>query len=161
MITGNFFPAIAYNATNKNNFVMRGLKWVLMVIAIVVSFTVNAQEKENSLKKAASEKALVYTAKMMKTLNLSKEQAAQVYRLRYELSISLQLIHLQYADNEKLMMQFVADTQKDFQIGIKKLLKPEQIAILNQYKKDFVASQHKASDNKAVETLPQTAAYEW
>jgi hypothetical protein len=33
--------------------------------------------------------------------------------------------------------------------------------MLNQYKKDFVASQFKASGNKADETLPQTAAYEW
>lgn len=162
MITGNFFSTIPYNATGKNNFVMRGLKWMLLVvIATVLSLSANAQEKENSLKKAAAEKALVYTAKMMKTLNLSKEQAAHVYRLRYELSISLQLIHLQYADNEKLMMQFVADTQKDFQVGIKKLLKPEQIAILNRYKKDLVASQQKAIDNKAVEVLPQTVAYEW
>lgn len=140
---------------------MRMLRLVLVLMVAMLSFTVNAQENENSFKKAAAEKALSYTAKMMKTLDLSKEQAAQVYRLRYELSISLQLIHLQYSDNEKLMLQFVADTQKDFQLGIKKILKPSQIAILNQYKKDFVASQHKAVDNKAVEILPQTAAYEW
>lgn len=140
---------------------MRWTRYIMVACIALLSFAANAQEKENSFKKAASEKALVYTAKMMKTLDLSKEQAAQVYRLRYELSISLQLIHLQYSDNEKLLIQFAADAQKDFQTGVKKVLKPAQIALLNQYKKDFVATQHKTTNSNPVETLPQTAAFEW
>lgn len=138
--------------------IMRRMKCLFIGIITMLAFAVQAQEKENSIKKAASEKALVYTAKMSKTLDLTKEQAAHIYRLRYELSISLQLIHLQYADKKDLMMQFVEDTQKDFQLGIRKVLKSNQVALLNRYKKDFVASKHVG---EVQESLPQTATYEW
>jgi hypothetical protein len=147
-----------YKHTTTKWMIMRGMKCLFIAIITMLTFAVQAQEKENSIKKAASEKALAYTAKMMNTLNLTKEQAAHVYRLRYELSISLQLIHLQYADDKALMMQFVEDTQKDFQLGIRKILKSDQIALLNRYKKDFVAGKQVGGPQ---ESLPQTANYEW
>ena len=123
---------------------MRGLVTIFTMCLFFISS--NAQEN-NSLKQAAEQKAKSYTAKMMKTLDLSTEQAKAVYRLRYELSLGLQMIHLKYNQDEKLLMQFANDAKQDFQASIKKLLNDKQLRLLSEYKKDIVAAQQQSANN--------------
>ena len=138
---------------------MKLKKFLLFLVLALGVITIQVSAQENSLKKSAADKAKVYTAKMIKTLALSKEQAIEVYRLRYELSLSLQIIHLKFADNQPQMIEFADEAKKDFQIGIKKILKPSQIAILNQYKKDLVAL--KQVGDKTVELNPVVVEFDF
>lgn len=117
---------------------MRGL---IIITSLLFLFTATQAQETNSIKKAADEKAQAYTAKLMNTLDLSTQQAKAVYRLRYELSIGLQMIHHKYEHNQELMLQFANEAKNDFQVSIKKLLNVKQQQMLNEIKKDIVAKQ--------------------
>lgn len=129
---------------------MRGL---IIITSLLLLFTASQAKETNSIKKAADEKAQAYTAKLMNTLDLSTQQAKAVYRLRYELSIALQMIHHKYEHNQELMLQFANEAKNDFQVSIKKLLSVKQQQVLNELKKDIVAKQ---TSNHSTSNIAET-----
>jgi L-rhamnose mutarotase len=119
------------------------MRWAifLLVFSFLCALTANAQNQDNVLIQDAKQKAVVYASKMAKTLNLSQKQTTDIYKLRFELSLALQIMHSQHSNNEAKLMEVVKHARKDFHSGIMRVLNEEQTNQWNAYRKDIVESQ--------------------
>jgi hypothetical protein len=117
---------------------MRGIMFLLL-FSFSCALTANAQ-KQNVLVQDAKKKAVVYANKMAKTLNLSHKQTADIFKLRFELSLTLQIMHSQYSNNETKLMEVAKHARKDFHSGMMRVLNEEQASQWNVYRKDIVES---------------------
>jgi hypothetical protein len=118
---------------------MRGIVFLLL-FCFLFALTANAQ-KQNVLVQDAKHKAAGYAFKMAKTLNLSDKQTADIFKLRFELSLALKIIHSQYSNNETKMLDVAKNARKDFHSGMLKVLNEQQATQWNAYRKDIVMSQ--------------------
>lgn len=129
---------MTYNKNIQKGKIMRGWNKVLIVLLVSISIGLNAGEKEKIIKTNADIKAKSFVIKWVEPLELNKTQIKKVYRLRYEMSVALQLIYLQYADKPEILLQFADEAKNDFHVGLKKLLTPQQSFILNEMKKEIL-----------------------
>ena len=118
---------------------MRGLIFILL-FGFLCALTANAQNQNNVLIQNAKHKAVVYANKMAKTLNLSQKQTADIYKLRFELSLALEIMYSQYSNNEPKLMEVAKYAKTDFHTGMIRVLKEEQVNQWNAYRKDIVES---------------------
>jgi len=116
------------------------LRNVFLLMSILFCFVANAQT-QNVLVQDAKQKAAVYANKMAKTLNLSDKQTADIFRLRFELSLAIKVIHSQYSNNEPKLLETAKHARKDFHSGMLKILNEQQATQWNVYRKDIVESQ--------------------
>jgi hypothetical protein len=115
---------------------MRGMIFLLL-FSFLCALTANAQ-KPNVLVQDAKQKAAAYAYKMAETLNLSDKQTADIFKLRFELSLALKVIHSQFSNNETKLLETAAHARQDFHAGMLKVLNEEQATQWNVYRKDIV-----------------------
>ncbi len=126
----------------KNAIVM---KWITVVLMLCVSLMSNAQDLKKTIIKESSEKALEFVAEADKLLNLSDKQTKQIYQLRMELSMAIRIIYLQHGKNAKTLDIF-KQAQHDFEFGMRKVLKEDQLITWNEYRKQvYLESQPQLS----------------
>jgi hypothetical protein len=114
--------------------------WVWTIMAFT-AMAQNAPEKNNIFIKDAQKKAAVFAHKMAETLNLSKKQTADIYKLRLELSLALRVIYHEHSDNTEKMIELAKVARNQFHKGMLRVLNEEQATLWNEYKKELIASQ--------------------
>lgn len=117
---------------------MRGLEKMLMVLLVFICISLQAGEKEKIIKTNAETKAKTFVLKWVDFLELNKEQVKKIYRLRYEMSVSLQLLFLQYADKPEVLLEFAEAAKNDFHVGLRKVLTPQQAHLLSEMRKEIL-----------------------
>jgi hypothetical protein len=96
-----------------------------LIISMII-FSAFAAKAQQNLLVTADEKATKYMQQMDAQFQLKEKQLNEVYRLRFELSLAVNLAAKKLADKpEKLNKELVAAQQR-FESGIKKTLPKEQ-----------------------------------
>jgi hypothetical protein len=75
---------------------------------------------------SADAKAKTYCKKMDNLLELTEKQQREIYKLRFELSLAINLAYKEHKGNEEKLNKKIALAQFAFQSGMKKSLKSDQ-----------------------------------
>jgi hypothetical protein len=111
------------------------------MIAAIAASAQNKTAQSNVLVEDAKKKSVVYANKMAETLNLSKKQVADIYKLRLELSLAIKVIYHQFSNDEAKLIETAKIVRKQFHTGMLKVLDEKQATQWNVYKKEMIASQ--------------------
>lgn len=117
--------------------------WMLLA-ALLLSIMTHAQkmsEQNNLYIAEAKRKAATYAHKMNELLGLSKKQMAEVYKLRLELSLAIQVICAHHSNDEKKLVETLKIARRNFHTGMLKVLDEQQATRWNDYKREYIASQ--------------------
>ena len=98
------------------------------LIFSMIIFSAVAAKAQGNLLVSADEKAKNYSQQMDAMFDLKDKQLNEVYRLRFELSLAINLAAKKLADQPDKLDKKLFDAQERFEAGIKKTLKGEQFA---------------------------------
>ncbi len=98
-----------------------------LIISMII-FSAVAAKAQGNLLVSADEKAKNYSQQMDAMFGLKDKQLNEVYRLRFELSLAVNLAAKKLADQPDKLNKKLYEAQERFEAGIKKTLKGEQFA---------------------------------
>jgi hypothetical protein len=126
------------------------------VILLVFASSLFAKANPGDMLASADVKAKNYCEKMDGILELSEKQEREIYRLRFELSLAINLAYKEHKDNPEKLDKKVALAQLNFEAGIKKTLNSEQFNKWDFDRKQTYATmtQHNQFENVATFELP-------
>ena len=126
------------------------------VIMLILMTSFIAKANPGDMLASANVKAKTYCEKMDGILELSEKQEREIYRLRFELSLAINLAYKENKDNQEKLDKKVALAQFAFEAGIKKTLNNEQFNKWDTDRKQTYATmtQHNQFENVATFELP-------
>jgi hypothetical protein len=115
------------------------MKKVMVVMVMLATIFASYAQSGNLLTKADS-RAKNYCGKMKEKLELSEKQQREIYKLRFELSLAINLALMECKEQPEKLDKKIALAQETFQAGIKKTLSGEQFQIWDVDRKETYAA---------------------
>jgi len=110
-----------------------------LIISMIIFSAVAAKAQGNILV-SADEKAKNYSQQMNTIFELKDKQLNEVYRLRFELSLAVNLAATKLANQSDKLDKKLYAAQERFEAGIKKTLKGEQFAAWTEHRQTILKS---------------------
>lgn len=107
------------------------MRQLIISMMVCSAFVVNAQ---SNLLVSADEKAKQYAQKMENLFDLNEKQRNELYRLRFELSLAVNLAKNKLESNPIKLEKKLFEEQIRFQVGIKKTLDKQQYNVWTEHK---------------------------
>jgi predicted RNA-binding protein with RPS1 domain len=101
-------------------------------------FSAFAAKAQGNLLVSADEKAKKYSQQMENLFELKEKQLNEIYRLRFELSLAVNLAAKKLAEQPEKLNKKLAAAQQRFEAGIKKTLKNEQFTAWTEYRQNVL-----------------------
>lgn len=110
-----------------------------LIISMMI-FSAFSAKAQGNLLVSADEKAKRYKQQMESMFELKEKQLNEVYRLRFELSLAVNLAAKNLADQPEKLDKKLAAAQQRFETGIKKTLKNEQFTAWTEHRQTILKS---------------------
>jgi len=126
------------------------------IIFVMLSVSFASKANPNNLLAKADSRAKNYCQKMDGILELNEKQERELYRLRFELSLAINLAFKECKEQPEKLDKKVALAQESFEAGIKKTLNGEQFLKWDFDRKETYAimTQQNQFENIAETELP-------
>ncbi len=108
-----------------------------LIISMMI-FSAFAAKAQSNLLVSADEKAKKYSQQMENLFELKEKQLNEIYRLRFELSLAVNLAAKKLAEQPEKLDKKLATAQQRFEAGIKKTLKNEQFTAWTEYRQNVL-----------------------
>lgn len=108
-----------------------------LIISMMI-FSAFAAKAQGNLLVSADEKAKKYSQQMENLFELKEKQLNEIYRLRFELSLAVNLAAEKLAERPEKLDKKLAMAQQRFEAGIKKTLKKEQFTAWTEYRQNVL-----------------------
>jgi hypothetical protein len=129
---------------------------MVCVMLLMLSVSLFAKANPDNLLANADVKAKTYCQKLDGILELTEKQEREIYRLRFELSLAINLSYKEHKDNQEKLDKKVELAQIAFESGLKKVLNHEQFNKWDLDRKETYAAmtQQNQYENVATFELP-------
>jgi hypothetical protein len=126
------------------------------VILLMIVASLFAKANSGDMLVSADIKAKTYCKKMGGILELSEKQEREIYKLRFELSLAINLACKEHKDHQEKLDKKITLAQIAFESGLKKVLNNEQFNKWDLDRKETYAmmNQHNQYENVATFELP-------
>lgn len=112
-----------------------------MILGLCLMGTVVASQAQESLLVKANLNAKVFAQKMDAMLQLKEAQKKEVYRLRFELALAVNLAVKKFEGNPEKLDKKLFKVQENFQAGMKRALKNTQVEAWTAYKEEHLINE--------------------